>query len=165
MKRSWNWWVWAGFVLMPAGLASYPLFFARFPVTRDFPWVNLGMMALGLVLLAVGIVRAWRRPEAYRGKIFGSVLGVGGVAIAAFACYGFLVLARQLPASHGAPEVGQLAPDFTLPDSKNEPVNLLGTLRSPFVLEGTEPFAIIGVPPISTPPPAGVLLIFYRGYW
>jgi len=97
MKRSWNWPVWVGFLLVPAGLVSYPLFFARFPVTRDFPWANLAMMALGLVLLGVGIARAFRRPDAYRGKVFGSILGVAGIGVAAFACYGFLVLARQLP--------------------------------------------------------------------
>jgi len=159
MKRSWNWPVWVGFLLVPAGLVSYPLFFARFPVTRDFPWANLAMMALGLVLLGVGIARAFRRPDAYRGKVFGSILGVAGIGVAAFACYGFLVLARQLPASHGAPRVGEIAPDFTLPDSKNVQVNLSGLESSPFAPNGEISTAM------SAPQTAGVLLIFYRGYW
>jgi hypothetical protein len=157
MKRSWNPMVWVGVVLVLAGLASYPLYFARFPVTRDFPWVNLPMIALGLLLLGLGIARAFARPDAYRGKIFGSVLGAVGIAAAAFACYGFLVLARQLPASHGAPRVGQFAPDFTLPDSRNEPVNLSGLESSPFAPNGG-----IGS---AGEPAAATLLIFYRGYW
>ncbi|HXX46356.1 MAG TPA: hypothetical protein VEJ38_16660 [Candidatus Acidoferrales bacterium] len=165
MKRSWNASVWVGLVVVFAGVASYPLIFIRYPVTRDFPWASLLIMALGLALLAVGISRAFRRPDAYRGKIFGSVLGVLAAAVAAFFCYGVFYATRQLPASHGAPQVGQLAPDFTLPDSTNRPVNLLGTLHSQFWPEGTEPVAVIGIPPISTPPPAAVVLIFYRGYW
>jgi len=158
MKRSWNPLVWLGPVLVFAGAASYPLFFARFPVTRDVPWASLLIMALGLALLGVGIARAFRRADAYRGKIFGSVFGVLALAITAFACYGFLVLARQLPASHGAPQAGQLAPDFTLPDSRNEPVNLSGLVRSPFAPNGA-------IGPVVGERTAATLLIFYRGYW
>jgi len=165
MKRSWNASVWLGLVVVLAGVASYPLIFIRYPVTRDVPWASLLIMALGLVMLAVGISRAFRQPDAYRGKIFGSVLGVLAAAVVAFFCYGVFYATRQLPASHGAPRVGEMAPDFTLPDSHNTPVSLLGTLHSPFWPEGPEPFAVIGAVPITAPPPAAVVLIFYRGYW
>jgi hypothetical protein len=86
MKRFWNANVWAGFILVLAGAISYPLFFARFQVTRDVPWANLAILALALILLGVGITRAFRRPDAYRGKIFGSVLGVVAVALTVFFC-------------------------------------------------------------------------------
>lgn len=159
MKRSWNASVWWGLAIVLAGVASYPLFFIRYPLTRDFPWASLLIMALGLVLLAVGIARAFRRPDAYRGKIFGSISGVLAVAIAAFFCYGVFYATRQLPASHGAPQVGQVVPDFTLPDSKNIPVNLSGVLNSPFAPNGA-----IGAA-MGAEKTAGVVLIFYRGYW
>jgi len=159
VKRSWNASVWWGFVLGLAGILSYPLLFIKFPATRDFPWVSLLMIVLGLVLLGVGIARAFRRPDAYRGKIFGSVLGVVLVAFVGFFAYGIFVAARQLPASPGAPQVGQIAPDFTLPDSKNNFVDLSGLLSSPFSPNGT----------VSSTTREGrtaaVLLIFYRGYW
>ena len=40
MKRKWNWPIWVGFIIAVGGLFSYE-FFVQFPVTRDFPWVNL----------------------------------------------------------------------------------------------------------------------------
>jgi hypothetical protein len=159
MKRKWNASVWVGLALVVAGVLSYPLFFIRYPTLRDFPWVNLPVMALGLVLLGLGIARAFRRPDVYRGKIFGSILGVVALAIAGLFCYEIFVTARQLPVSQGAPEVGQVAPDFTLPDSRNVPVDLSGVVDSPFAPDGA-----IG-PAIGADKTTGVLLIFYRGYW
>ena len=163
MKRSWNANIWVGFVLALAGAISYPLFFARFPVTRDVPWASLAILALALILLGVGITRAFRRPDAYRGRIFGSILGVVAVALAGFFCYGVFYGTREAATSLGTPQVGQVAPDFTLPDSKNIPVNLSGTLHSPFAPAG--PFAVMGGPPIGAEQTAATVLIFYRGYW
>jgi hypothetical protein len=159
MKRSWNASVWVGLALVLAGIASYPLVFIRYAMTRDFPWASLLIMALGLVLLGVGIARAFRRADAYRGKIFGSVLGALSVALAAFFCYGVFYGTRLPVSSHGAPQVGQAAPDFTLPDSRNVPVNLSGMLNSPFAPNGAVESAVSG------DQTSGVVLIFYRGYW
>ena len=160
MKRSWNWAVWTGAFLVFLGVVSYPLFFVRFPTLRDFPWANLPMIALGLVLLALGLVRAFRHSDLFRGKIFGSVLAVLALAISGFFLYGIFIGARHvLPASHDAPRVGQMAPDFTLPDSQNHPVSLTGALHSPFA-----PESVLGAEK-GAARAAGVVLIFYRGYW
>ena len=98
------------------------------------------MIALGLVLLALGLVRAFRHSDLFRGKIFGSVLSVLALAFSGFFLYGIFIGARHvLPASHGAPQVGQTAPDFTLPDSQNHPVSLTGALNSPITPESTTP--------------------------
>jgi peroxiredoxin len=51
-----------------------------------------------------------------------------------------------VPASSGAPRVGQLAPDFLLLDQNGKPVGLGDLLRGP---SG----------------PKAVVLIFYRGFW
>jgi hypothetical protein len=158
MKRSWNWLVWLGFVLAVAGAISYPLYFARFPMLRDVPWANLAIIAAALIMIGVGVARAFRRPDAYRGKIFGRVLGVLAVALTVLFCYGVFFGTRE-KASHGAPQVGQVAPDFTLPDSKDNPVDLLGMLHSPFAPNGAIGSAIGG------DATAGAVLIFYRGYW
>jgi len=72
-----------------AAQISYPLFFARFPALRDFPWANLPIIALGLVLLALGLVRAFRRSDLYRGKLFGSVLAALALAFSGFFLYAF----------------------------------------------------------------------------
>jgi hypothetical protein len=152
MKRHWNGSLWAGFLLVLAGLLSYVPVFALFPGTRDFPWVNLLLIAAGGVLLGRGLMRAFRHPELYRGKILGSIFGLLSVAGIGFFSYGIFYLARQLPASEAALRVGQQAPDFTLPDQNGTPVALAGLLASP--------------PARAASGKANaVLLIFYRGFW
>lgn len=148
MKRRWNWRLWVGFLLVFGGAAGYMAVFAWYPVTRDFPWASLLMFAAGAVSLALGLKRSFREPQLYRGKIFGPVLTVLGVAIVAFFCYGLFYKGRQMPASRSAPHVGQKAPDFTLPDQNGNPVSLAQLLSGG-----------------SGGKSKGAVLIFYRGYW
>ena len=152
MKRSWNFSLWAGFLLVLASLLSYIPIFSLFPVTRDFPWVNLLLFLFGGVLLAVGLKRAFRQPEHYRGKVFGSFLAALSLAGIVFFCYGLFYLVRQLPPSASAPSVGQKAPEFTLPDQNGKAVTLAELFSSP-------PASA------SKAKASSVLLIFYRGFW
>ena len=149
-QRRWNWHLWAGFVLCLAGFATFPLF-ARFPLTRDVPWANFLLFAAGLALLLVGLRRAFSQPQQYRGKIAGSILGVLGLVVLGAFCFIVFHLTRQLPASNGAPRIGQEAPEFALADTDNHPSSLSSLLSSPM--------------PQTNAPPKGVLLVFYRGYW
>jgi AhpC/TSA family len=142
-KRSWNWSLWLGFLFVLVGFLSYTTLFIRFPVTRDFPWANLLLFCAGAILLVTGLVRAFGKPRAYRGKIFGSILGVVSAFMIALFCFGFFYEARQVPLSTGAPRVGQKAPEFTLHDKDNKPVSLTD------LLSGSK----------------AVVLIFYRGFW
>jgi hypothetical protein len=142
MKRRWNWPIWVGFLVVVAGLFSYG-FFARFPITRDFPWANFLLLGIGIALLLAGLFRAFGRPQLYRGKIFGSIFTTIAVLVVALFSYEFLYALRQVPASASAPRVGQKAPDFLLLDQNGKPVGL-GDL-----LSGSK----------------AVLLIFYRGFW
>jgi hypothetical protein len=142
MKRRWNWPIWAGFVVVVTGLFSY-VFFARFPVTRDFPWANSLLFGIGIALLLVGLFRAFGRPQVYRGKIFGSIFAAIAALVVALFSYEFLYVLRQVPASAGAPHVGQKAPDFFLLDQNGRPVGLGDLLSNS----------------------RGVVLIFYRGFW
>ena len=146
MKRNWNWPLWLGFILILAGLFSYT-FFVQFPVTRDFPWANLLLLAAGAVLLVAGLVRAFGKPQLYRGKVFGSIFAVLGLLAFGLFSYGVFYLVRQMPASAGAPRVGEKAPDFTLPDQNDKPVALADLLSNANGKGG------------------GALLIFYRGHW
>jgi hypothetical protein len=151
MKRRWNWPLWAGFLFVVAALFSYP-FFVLFPVTRDFPWANLALFCAGGVLLGTGVMRAFRRPELYRGKILGPILAILSLLVFALFAYGVFYEVRQLPVAAGAPAVGQKAPDFTLPDQNGKSVALADLLSSPAVGQAGSTAK-------------GVLLIFYRGYW
>src|SRR6266850_300602 len=152
MKRRWNSSLWAGFLLVVVGVVSYIPFFALFPLTRDFPWVNLLLFAGGAVLLCKGLLRAIREPKLYRGKMLGSILALLSLAGICFFSYGLFYVARQLPAATEAPRVGQKAPDFTLPDQNGKTVTLAELLTSaPTGAGGAKA--------------NGALLIFYRGYW
>ena len=159
MKRSWNPAVWVGFALVLIGALSYQYFFIRFPVTRDFPWANLLIFAIALALLALGLYRAFHRPDAYRGKIIGSILAALSVFITGFFLFVVFIFARQVPPSAGAPKVGAVAPDFTVADSLGHPVELSELLNSPFRTNDW-PAQAAGSSKAN-----GLVLIFYRGYW
>ena len=142
MKRRWNWPIWVGLVVVVTGLFSYG-FFVRFPTTRDFPWANLLLFGIGAALLLVGLFRAFGRPQLYRGKIFGSIFAAIAVLCIAFFSYVIFYVLLQVPASAGAPRVGQKAPDFFLLDQNQKPVGLGDLLSNS----------------------KGAVLIFYRGFW
>ena len=159
-----NWPIWAGFLLSVIAFLSYFFVFVSFPVTRDFPWANLLLFALAAALLLVGVRRAFApvkrsqagsppgvadRPHPRRSKIVGGILATLSVAIFGFFIFSTFIIARLLPASHSAPQVGQKAPDFTLSDTNGKPVSLSEVLASP----------------VNGKLPKGVLLVFYRGYW
>src|SRR5258708_32637533 len=74
IKRCWNLSLWAGFLLVVAGVLSYIPIFALFPITRDFPWANLLLFLAGGVLMGRGMFRAFQLPAIYLGKIIGSIL-------------------------------------------------------------------------------------------
>lgn len=138
----------AGFLICAIAFLSYPLFFAGFAATRDVPWVNWLLFAIGLGLLVVGIARPFRQPERFRGRVLSPILGVLGLTALGLFVFLTQVYGRQLPPSAGAPEVGEKAPDFTLADSDGNPVRLYSLLE-----------------PRGGSPGSWVLLIFYRGYW
>src|SRR5438445_416933 len=91
-ERRWNWLLWAGFLLSVLAFFSYFFFFVQFPLTRNFPWVNLLLFAFAAGFLAVGIRRAFRRSELYRRKALGPILaGLTALIFGAFAFRMFVV--------------------------------------------------------------------------
>lgn len=139
--------LWLGSLLFLLAIASNAFFFAHLS-THITPWLNLALPIVALLVLLVGVVRAFRQPQIYRGKIWGTILTVLSLLI----CVGsvlFFMLARSVPRSAGAPQIGQRVPDFTLPDSTGQSVSLS---------------QLFAAAPGDAPPKA-VLLVFYRGYW
>jgi hypothetical protein len=134
--------LWVGFVLAAAGFLTYP-FFVLFPITRDFPWANFLLFGIGGILLLVGLTRAFGKPQLYRGRIFGSILAALSVLVFSFFAYLIFFELRQVPASAGAPRLGQKTLEFTLPDQSDKPTALAD------LLSGSK----------------GAVLIFYRGFW
>ena len=149
MIQRFNWQIWAGFLLSVIAFLSYPFIFVRFPVTRDFPWANLLLFGIAATLLLVGVRRAFAPDRRRISKIVSSILATLSVAILGFFIFAAFIMSRWLPASHGAPQIAQKAPDFSLADTNSRLVSLSELLSTP--IRGTAP--------------KGVLLIFYRGYW
>ena len=147
--KRFNWPIWAGFLLSLFGLLSYPFVFVNWPITRDFPWANLLLFSIAAVLLFVGVRRAFSPDRRRISRIFASALATLSVLVLGFFIFSFFIASRWLPAAHGAPKVGQKAPDFTLADTNNKQVSLSNLLSEP----------------INGKAAKGVLLIFYRGYW
>jgi hypothetical protein len=76
----------------------------QFPVTRDFPWVNLLLFAAAGTFLAVGLVPAFGRPQLYRGKISGSIFAVLSLCLFALFAYGVFYEVRQVSATRASVE-------------------------------------------------------------
>jgi hypothetical protein len=152
VNRRWNVLVWAGSVVSIGSLVSYYLFFLRFPFVRDAPWLIFLLFFVGLGMSLAGLKRAFREPQVYRGKIIGTLCVALSLILGGLFAFGIFYYVRQLPASKGAPQVGQKAPDFTLPDQDGNPVTLSKLLDSPSGAEGTDKAQ-------------AAVLIFYRGYW
>src|SRR5882724_10026166 len=126
-----NWPIWAGFLLSITALFTYPFIFVRWPVTRDFPWANLVLFGIALVLLFAGVRRAFV-PDRHRlSKIVAPIVATLSVLVLGLFLFSFFIASRWLPASPGAPQVGQKAPDFSLADTNNKQVSLTSLLSEP----------------------------------
>lgn len=145
--RRFNWPLLAAFVLMPAAFLSFPLFFVKWPFTRDVPWASVLLFALAGLCLFSGVRRAFA-PGRFRPVWI--AIGLAVTAFSALCVYSFVAMvfigSRHLPASAGAPQVGQQAPDFTLLDEHGQSTTLSELMRTPTGSAGA---------------PKGVLLIFY----
>jgi hypothetical protein len=144
-----NWQIWAGFLLSVVAFFSYPSFFVNYPFTRDFPWANLLLFVIAAALLLVGLRRAFAAGRPPRSKIAGVILATLSVLVIGFFGFTLFIASRWLPASPGAPQIGQKAPDFSLVDTEGKQVTLSDLVSAP----------------INGKSPKGVLLVFYRGYW
>ena len=132
---------WLGFVLTFAGMVSYFELFARFPLLRDFPWINLPIVLAGMALSVLGLVRAIRR----RSRLWARGLAGLGLALSLlvggfFVVYVF-VLSYALPAPTATATSLDVAPDFELPDAHGVKHRLADYRGS------------------------RVVLVFYRGHW
>ena len=146
--RRFNWPLWLGFLLSIVTFFSYFAVFVWYPVTRDFPWANLLLFLVSAVLLIVGLRRAFAS-DRRSSKILAAIVTTFGMLVIGLFVFAFFIGGRAVPASKGAPQVGQRAPDFTLTDNSGRAVSLNELLTTP----------------INGNAPKGVLLVFYRGYW
>lgn len=133
--------IWIGPLVAAFGLVSYFLIFARFAVLRDFPWVNLPLVLIGLYVSSVAVWRAFRRSGLFGGKILAPLGWVVSFAFAALLVLYVFRITYSLPEPTRATLEMVQAPDFELASSAGQTVRL-----SDF--RGRK-----------------VALIFYRGFW
>ena len=140
--------VWLGLILAIVALLSQGLFFVKVPGQGALPWLSLALATTAVILVLLGVKRAFFESKLYRGKIAGSIITVISVLVFAVTVFGF-VTARKIPGTAGVPQVGQQAPDFTLSDTTGQQISLAQLLSTP----------------VGNAHPKAVLLVFYRGYW
>jgi hypothetical protein len=139
---------WVGLLLTVLGLLSNGLPFVGFPAA-PVPWISLVLSLTGFVVVLVGLWRVFGESAVHNGKISGSVAAMFSLLFLAGSTF-FFWSARHIPVqSAAAPQVGQRAPDFTLPDSAGNSVSLTQLFSAS---AGKEQ-------------PKALLLVFYRGYW
>ena len=167
--RQRNWAPWIGLLLAVAAMLSNAGFFVALPGQRAIAWLGVVLVIAAIVCAVIGVMRAFRQPQVYRGKLSSSILGVLSLLVCglvAFASIG----SRALPSSAAAPQVGQKVPDFTLADTSGNKISLdqllgkAGASALPNSATAGSLASGANSSAIATPPRA-VLLVFYRGYW
>jgi len=133
--------LWLGVVITLFGAFSYFEIFARFPVLRDFPWVNLPLVVVGLLFSSWGLWRAVKPSAIYRGKILGALGFALSLLVTVVFLWYIFDYSYDVPAPTDAVGLQTIAPDFTLTDHDGEPVRLAD-------YRGKK-----------------VVLTFYRGHW
>src|SRR5260370_28923489 len=68
--------VWLGLLITIVGVLSNWLYFLGLPRQEAFPWINGLIPASGLVVLLVGVRRAFVSPQTYRGHILAPVFAM-----------------------------------------------------------------------------------------
>lgn len=131
---------WFGPLFTFVAFVSYFLVFAKFPITRDVPWISLPLVVLGFGLTVLGLRKNWAGAGLW-GRLFqGTGIVVSFFFLSLFLGYVF-VISNQVPEPSSETLALKQAPDFELTDSEGNAVSLTdyrGNL---------------------------VILTFYRGHW
>ena len=133
--------LWIGPLVTLAGLISYFLVFARWPVLRDFPWVNLPLVLAGAAVSVVGFWRAFFRSALWRGKVLGTLGLVFSLLVAGLFNVYVFVFSSMLPETTRLTLELAQAPEIALPDQQGRLVRLTD-------LRGRK-----------------VIVTFFRGFW
>jgi len=131
---------WLAPILAFVGFVSYYTFFAKFPVLRDTPWVNVPVVILTAILGVVGMIVVWGKAKWGRRLLY---LGGASVSllIAALLCFYVYSMSYKIPGLSETTDALEQAPDFTLSDANGRMVSLSD-------YRGKK-----------------VIISFYRGFW
>ena len=113
---------WLGFLITLFGIISYFVLFARFPITRDVPWVNLPIVLLGGGFALIGS-SGWSGRRGLGKKIKAMILSVLTVALTVLFVAYIFVLSKVPEATATSLELEQPM-EFSLPDHNGKSVSL-----------------------------------------
>jgi hypothetical protein len=132
--------VWLAPLVALAGLASYFTLTVRWQALSDFPWLNLAILAGAVAASARALPRAWSRGGVARrlGAALGLSLSSLSAGLLTYYCF---VLSYGVPQAATALATGEPVPALTLPDHRDQPVDLAQLADGDAVL------------------------VFYRGHW
>ena len=147
--RKMNWPLWAGFLLSLIASFGFPLAVFLLDAPVSLRWVSVALFGIAAVLLFIGLRRAFNAGRRWT-KVGAAVATALSVVLCVLFVLSTFVISRWLPASTGAPHVGQKAPEFSLADTSGK----LTTLSELLSVSNNQPTRR-----------RGVLLVFYRGYW
>src|SRR5215471_15879254 len=74
---------WLALLLAVAAVLSNAGFFVSIPGQGALVWVGLALAIAALVYAVVGVMRAFRQPQVYGGKVSSSILGVVALLLSA----------------------------------------------------------------------------------
>lgn len=130
---------WLAPILGLFGFLSYFLLFASFPILRDVPVLNLGIVLLAFILSVLGLLSV--RGASWKRKLLhgaGLLFSLGSAAMLFLYVFG---ISNQIPKPTDQTIALKAAPEFSLPDANGETVSLSS-------YRGKK-----------------VILSFYRGFW
>ena len=104
--------------------------------------MNFLLFGAAALFLLTGLKRAFTEFGSIGGKFVSSVLALLSISILGVFCFLAFRATCQLPASHGAPTVGQKAPDFTLRPFCNSELRGIEEQLPAFKNPGIRPMAI-----------------------
>lgn len=76
------------------GFVSYFVVFARFPLTRNFPWANFLLFGAAVLLVVTGLKRAFTGTGSPGGKLVSSVLALLSLSI--LGAFSFMAIEKPL---------------------------------------------------------------------
>ena len=142
--------LWLGLTIAFAAALCNVVLFLNPPAQNLIPWLSLVLGIVALLFIALGVKNLFTASRTIAGRVLGVFVAFLSLLVSAGSILLF-VHARAVPPSIDAPQIGQEAPDFTLPDTNNQPLSLMQLFAS--------------APGNATAAPSAVLLVFYRGYW
>ena len=132
---------WIGPALTFAGVVTYFMWFARIPLLRDFPWVNLPLVVLGVALSFLGVKAVFGGKRPWSRKLAAAAGLVLAAALATLFIGYVFVLSSMLPDARQDTLAMARAPSAALTDPGGAVVDLSD-------YRGRK-----------------AVLVFYRGYW